>query len=98
MVAHDASQPHSPLSASSAADPDRVLAAAPALAVEPPVERLDIEPLLVEYGPPLRNRKPRERHLRLRRRPAQAQDQGPRPLVPVGALPNTRLALDPATV
>ena len=67
-------------------------------AVEPAVDGLDREPLVREQLPPLGDGEPRERHLRLGVAAADAQDQRPRVLVPVGALPDARLALEPAAV
>src|SRR5207248_10463115 len=79
-----------------AADPDRVLAAAPRRAVEPAVDRVDDVTLVAQQLLPLRHREPRERHLRVARLAADAQYQRARLDVPVGALPDARLALEPA--
>src|SRR5881396_1327616 len=85
-------------SGSSATDPDGVLVAAPGAAVEPAVDRVDDQALPLEQRAPLRDREPGEAHLGLACAAADAEEQGARLLVPVGALPDPRLALDPAAV
>src|SRR5579871_1717382 len=74
-------------------DPDGVLAALPGPAVEPAVERADLEPLVDEEAAPFRHRQPCERHLGISIGVSDAQDEGPCAFVPVGALPDARLAL-----
>src|SRR5690349_20140944 len=87
-----------PLALGAAHDPDAVLAATVAPAVEPAVEALDLEPGPLEQRAPLLGLGPRERH----RRPAAVAGDGqdePAPLdVPVGALPDPGLSLEPARV
>src|SRR3954471_4592794 len=81
-----------------AADPDGVLAAAPRSTVEPAVDGVDDPALVAQQLLPLRDREPRERHLRLGLRAAHAEDQRARLLVPLGPLPDTRLAFEPPAV
>src|SRR5690348_11330621 len=80
-------------------DPDRVLAAAVGAAVEPAVQGDDLEAGPVEQAAPVLRRRPGELH---RRAVAvvvpHRQRQQPCLLVPVRALPDARLPLDPAAV
>src|SRR5579862_8427220 len=80
------------------ANPDRVFAAAPRLAVEPAVDRVDDEPFFAQQLAPLGHGQPGEREPCLRALAADAQRQRLSLLVPVGALEDARLALEPAAV
>ena len=77
---------------------DDVLAAGVRPAVEPAPLRLDVEAGAVEQQPPLGRREPGEMHRRRLLAAAHRQRQRPLALVPVGALEDPRLALEPAAV
>jgi hypothetical protein len=85
-------------SAAAAADPDAVLTALVGAAIEPAVILDDIEASQVEQPPPLERREPVQAHRRGRLASAHRERQGARDLIPVGALENAALALEPATV
>src|SRR5262249_15354995 len=80
------------------ADPDRILVTRVRRAVEPAVEPLDDEARLGEQLLPALDRHPGELELGLGAVAAHAEDERLRRLVPVGALEDPRLALDPAPV
>ena len=67
-------------------------------AVEPAVQPFDDEARLLEQHTPLLDRQPRQRELRLGTVAADAKDERARLLVPVGALEDARLGLEPAAV
>src|SRR5439155_18551073 len=81
-----------------AGDPDRVLAADIGPAVEPAVVGLHLEACIGEQRVPLRGCEPRQLHRRLGALVADGEGERPRVLVPVGALEDPRLALEPARV
>src|SRR6266511_144715 len=79
-------------------DPNRVLAAGVRPSVEPAVTGVDRETLAFQERKPLLWLEPRELHGRPAVDPAHRQRQRPRLLVPVGALEDRRLALEPTPV
>src|SRR6187551_1607043 len=79
-------------------DPDAVLAAGEQPAVEPAVADLDLEAAHVEQHAPLHWGKPRERHGGGAGRASDREGERARGGVPVGALEDARLALQPAAV
>ena len=81
-----------------AADPDLILAAVPRAPVEPAVERLDLEARLLEQRVPLRGREPVEVHRGGLVVAAHGEDERPRARVPVRALEDPALALEPEPV
>src|SRR5262245_52799636 len=82
----------------SAGDPDTVLAAGERPAVEPAVALEDLQAGLGEERVPARGLDPPERHRRGALRAADRERQGLSREIPVGALVDVRLALDPAAV
>ena len=84
---------------SAAADPDLVLAAVPGAAVEPAVERLDLEARVLDAARSTRRaRASGAPSSRRGRRSADGEDERPRARVPVGALEDPALALEPEPV
>src|SRR5918999_4416595 len=86
------------VSAKSAREPDRVLAARERPAVEPAPAGEDLESGLLQERTPLGRSEPRQRHRRRAGVAAHRERERARVLVPVGALEDARLALDPAPV
>ena len=80
------------------ADPDHVLAALERPPVEPAVERGDVEARLVDQAPPLDRREPVQLHRGGGVARPHRQPQRPRRLVPVGALEDALLPLEPEAV
>src|SRR6266849_5111695 len=85
-------------SALRATEPNRVLAVLVRATVEPAVARLDLEALIDEERAPLARVEPRELHRGLRAFVSNRERERPLPLVPVGALEDPGLALEPASV
>src|SRR5262245_20525951 len=83
---------------SAVGDEDHVLLAAIGPAVEPAVQRLDLEAGLVEQLQPLGRGKPVEREGDRRTVRADREGECSRLLVPVGSLEDPGLPLEPATV
>src|SRR5215212_5770581 len=81
-----------------ARDPNRVLSAEVRPPVEPAVARLDREAFVLEQGAPLVRVEPGELHRRPGLGTPDGERQRARLLVPVGALVDLRLALEPAPV
>src|SRR6478609_3117193 len=79
-------------------DEDHVLTAAVWAPVEPAVAGFDDEPCLLEEIEPLAARYPRQRHRRRALGALDGERERPRAGVPVGALVDVRLALEPAAV
>src|SRR5207237_10169097 len=82
----------------SAGDPDAVLAARERPAVEPAIAIEHLEAGLGEERVPARRFDPPERHRRGALRAANRESERLRSEIPVGALVDARLALDPAAV
>ena len=80
------------------AHPHLILAAVPLPPVEPAVERLDDEPGVLDQRVPLRRREPVELHRRCCSSLRTESDELPCALVPVGALEDAALALEPQAV
>src|SRR5712692_1345035 len=85
-------------SALCATDPNRVLAVLVRAPVEPAVARLDLEALVDKERAPLVRVEPREPHRRLRVFVSNRERERASLLVPVGALEDPGLALEPASV
>jgi hypothetical protein len=81
-----------------AAHPHLVFAAVPLAPVEPAVERLDDEPRVLDQRVPLGCGEPVELHRGGMLVAAHREDELPGALVPVGALEDAALALEPETV
>src|SRR4029079_8619750 len=85
-------------SARTPADPDLVLAALLRPAVEPAVELLGHEARVLDQGVPLGRRQPVEREARALLGSPDGERERAGALVPVGALEDARLALEPDAV
>src|SRR5919106_587272 len=81
-----------------ARNPDRVLASPVRPPVEPAVVRHDLETGPLDHGAPLVRGAPREHHRRLFVPAADGERERPLVDVPVGALEDPGLALEPAAV
>src|ERR1700751_5945122 len=82
----------------SAGDPHAVLASGERTPVEPAVAREHVEAGLGEKRLPTLGLDPPERHRRGTLRPSHREGERPRGEIPVGALVDAGLALDPAAV
>src|SRR6187399_3142020 len=80
------------------ADPDLVFAALVRATVEPAVELLGHEACVLDQGVPLGRRQPVEREARALLGAPDGERERPSALVPVGALEDARLALEPDAV